>query len=82
MILIKSIKDSLIPYVSKFEISKEIYDKLVELFSVSTVEEVILLRNELYKMKISKKGITPYFMKISKMRDQLKSLGKSCLTEK
>jgi len=31
-ILIESIKDSLIPYVSKFETSKEIYDKLVELF--------------------------------------------------
>ena len=35
-ILIESIKDSLIPYVSKFETSKEIYDKLVELFSVSS----------------------------------------------
>ena len=56
-ILIESIKDSLIPYVSKFEASKEIYDKLVELFSISTVGEVISLRNELYKMKISKEGI-------------------------
>ena len=35
-ILIESIKDSLIPYVSKFETSKEIHDKLVELFSVSS----------------------------------------------
>ena len=74
-ILIESIKDSLIPYVSKFETSKEIYDKLVELFSVSTVGEVISLRNELYKMKISKEGITPYFMKFSEMRDQLQELG-------
>lgn len=40
-ILIESIKDSFIPYVSKFETSKEIYDKLVELFLVSTAEEVI-----------------------------------------
>ena len=30
-ILIESIKDSLIPCVSKFETSKEIYDKLLEL---------------------------------------------------
>jgi len=52
-------KDSLIPYVCKFETSKEIYDKLVELFSVSTTEEVISLRNELYKMKISKEEIAP-----------------------
>ena len=45
-LLIESIKDSLIPYVSKFETSKEIYDKLIELFSVSTAREVISLRNE------------------------------------
>jgi len=44
-ILIESIKDSLVPYVSKFETSKEIYDKLVDLFSVTTTEEVISLRN-------------------------------------
>lgn len=71
-ILIESIKDALIPYVSKLEISKEIYDKLVELFSVSTVGEVISLRNDLYKMKMFKEeGIAPYFEKISEMRDQL-----------
>jgi len=40
-ILIESIKDPLIPYVSKLETSKEIYDKLVELFFVSTAREVI-----------------------------------------
>jgi len=44
-ILIESIKDSLIPYVSKLETSKGIYDKLIELFSVSTIGEVISLRN-------------------------------------
>src|ERR1700733_10288546 len=54
---------------------KEIYDKLVELFSVSTIREVISLRNELYKMKITKEGIAPYFMNISEMRDQLQELG-------
>ena len=46
-ILIESIKDSLIPYVFKFETSKEIYDKLVELFSLSTTGEVITLGNEI-----------------------------------
>jgi len=74
-VLIESIKDSLIPYVSKLETSKEIYDKLVELFSVSIARKVISLCNELYKMKISKEGIAPYFIKISEMRDQLQELG-------
>ena len=48
-ILIESIKDSLIPYVSKLNTTKEIYDILVELFSVSTAGEAISLRQELYK---------------------------------
>jgi len=33
------------------------------------------MRNELYKMKITNEGIAAYFMKISKMRDQLQELG-------
>ena len=43
-ILIESIKDSLIPYVSKLKSAKEIYKKLVELFSMSTTGEEISLR--------------------------------------
>ena len=75
-ILIESIKDSLIPYVSKLETAKEIYEKLVELFFVSTVGEVISLRQELYKMKLSREeGITSYFMRISEIRDQLQEMG-------
>ena len=38
-ILIESIKDSLIPYVSKLTNAKEIYNTLVELFFVSTTEK-------------------------------------------
>ena len=74
-ILIESIKDSLIPYVSKLNFAKEIYKKLVELFSVSTVGEAISLRKELNKNKLSREeGITPYFMRISEIRDQLQEL--------
>lgn len=44
----------------------EIYDKLVELFFVSTVGEVISLRQELYNMKILREyGIASYFMRVS-----------------
>ena len=71
-ILIEPIKDPLIPYVSKLETSKEIYEKHVELLSISTTGEVISLRQELYKMNISKEeGITLYFMRVSEIRDQL-----------
>jgi len=74
-ILIESIKDPLIPYVSKLDTSKEIYDKLAELFSIITTREVISLRQEFYKLKISKEGIASYFMRISEIRDQLQDLG-------
>ena len=53
-IVIESIKDPFIPYVYKLDSSKELYDKLVELFSISTIREVISLRKELYKLRISK----------------------------
>jgi len=67
-ILIESIKDPLIPYVSKLETSKEIYDKLVELYFVSTAREVISLRQELYKLKMSREDrIASYFMRISEI---------------
>ena len=76
MILIESIKDFLISYVSKLKTSKEIYDKLVELFSVSTAGEVISLRQEPYKLRILKEeGITSYFMRVLEIRDQVQELG-------
>lgn len=75
-ILIESIKDPLIPCVSKLETSKEIYDKPIELFSTSIAGEVISLRQELYRMKVSKGGgITSYSMRVSEIRDQLQELG-------
>ena len=65
-ILIESIKDPLIPYVSKLETSKEIYYKLVKLYSVSIAGEVISLRQEIFKLKISREDeIASYFMRIS-----------------
>ena len=77
-ILIESIKDSLIPYVAKLKTSKEIYDNLVELFSISTIGEVISLRTKLFKMKVSKEErVASYLMRVSQIRDQLQELGET-----
>jgi len=68
-ILIEPIKVPLIPCVSELDTSSEIYDNLVELFSVSNVGEAISLSQELYKLRISKEeGIASYFMRIYKIR--------------
>jgi len=46
------------------------------LYSVSTAGEVISLRQELYKLKMSREdGIASWFMRISEIRDQLQDLG-------
>ena len=74
-ILIESIKETLIPYVLKLESSKEIYEKLVELFSKGSTKEIISLRQKLYKLRILKEGIIPYPMEIFAIRDQLLKLG-------
>ena len=75
-ILIESIQDSLIPSVSNLESSKEIYDKLVELFSKGSAGEIISPRQKLYKLIMSRKeGIIPYLVDIFAIRDQLQKLG-------
>lgn len=78
IILIESIKDSLSPFVAKLKTSKEIYDKLVELYSISTTGEIISLRTELYKMKVSKEeGVASYLMKVSQIKYHLQELGET-----
>lgn len=42
-ILMESVKDPLIPYITELETSKEIYDKLVELFYESVIRNIISL---------------------------------------
>lgn len=43
---------------------------------VTTIGEVISLRTELYKMKVSKEEeITSYLMRVSQIRDQLQESG-------
>lgn len=78
-ILIESIKYSLIPYVSKLETSKEIYDKLVELFSVVFCKHYrwsnLIKTRTLQAKNIKEEGIGSYFMRIFKNRDQLQDLG-------
>ena len=49
---------------------------MVEIFSISTAREAISLRQELYKLEMSREeGITSYFMKISELQDQLQEFG-------
>jgi hypothetical protein len=74
-IIVDSIKDHLIPYISHLDSSKKMYDALTNLFSVRNIGQVMSLKNELRDMKMNDDdNITLYFVKISQLRDQLQAI--------
>jgi hypothetical protein len=74
-IIVDSIKDHLIPYISHIESSKKMYDALTNLFSVRNIGQFMSLQNELRDMKMSEDdSITSYFVWISQLRDQLQAI--------
>lgn len=75
-IIKESIKYPLISYIAELETSKEIYDKMAELFSKSTIEKIISLRSDLYKLKVSKdEWISSCLSKASQIKRKLQDLG-------
>jgi hypothetical protein len=74
-IIVESIKDHLIPYISHLDSSKKMYDALTNLFSVKNIGHVMSLKNELRNMKMNEDdSITSYFVRISQLRDQLQAI--------
>jgi hypothetical protein len=74
-IIVDSIKDHLIPYISHLDSSKKMYDALTNLFSVINIRQVMSLKNELCDMKMNDDdSITSYFVRISQLRDQLQAI--------
>jgi hypothetical protein len=65
-IIVDSIKDHLIPYISHLNSYKKMYDAVTNLFSVRNIGQVISLKNELHDMKMNNDdNITSYFVRIS-----------------
>jgi hypothetical protein len=50
-VILDSVKDHLIPYISHLDSSKKMYDALTNLFLVRNIGQVISLKNELCDMK-------------------------------
>jgi hypothetical protein len=74
-IIVDSVKDHLIPYISHLDSSKKMYDALTNLFSVRNIGQVMSLKNELRDMKMNDdESITSYFVRISQLRDQLQAI--------
>jgi hypothetical protein len=65
-IIVESIKDHLIPYMSHLDSSKNMYDSLTNFFSVGNIGQVMSLKNELCDMKMNDDdSIASYFVRIS-----------------
>jgi hypothetical protein len=65
-VIVDSIKDHLIPYISHLDSSKKMYDALKNLFSVRNIGQVMSLKSELHNMKMNDDdNITSYFVRIS-----------------
>jgi hypothetical protein len=74
-IIVDSIKDHLIPYISHLDSYKKMYDSLTNLFSVRNIGQIMSLKNELCDMKMNDdENITSYFVRISELRDQLQGI--------
>jgi S-adenosylmethionine synthetase len=74
-IIVESVKDHLIPYISHLDSSKNMYDPLTNLFLVRNNGQVMSLKNELCDMKMSDDdNITSYFVRISQLKDQLQAI--------
>jgi hypothetical protein len=74
-IMVDSIKDHLIPYISHLDSLKKMYDALTNLFSVRNIGQIMSLKNELCDMKMNDDdSITSYFVRISQLRDQLQAI--------
>jgi hypothetical protein len=52
-IIVDSIKEHLIPYISHLDSSKKMYDALTNLFSVRNIRQVMSLKNELCDRKMN-----------------------------
>jgi hypothetical protein len=74
-IIVDSIKDHLIPYISHLDSSNKMYDALTNLFSVKNIGQVMSMKNELRDMKMNDDDtITSYFVRISQLRDKLQAI--------
>jgi len=74
--LTDSIKDHLIPNVSELKTLKEMFDALTRLFESKNTSRKLTLRHQLKNVTMNKSETTGnYFMRISKIKDQLASIG-------
>jgi len=75
-IILDSLSDHLITYVSSLKKTKEMYDKLTGMFAIINLNQIIALKNKLKDIKMSKgETVQAYYLKMTKIRNQLSTVG-------
>ena len=71
-----SVRDHLVPQISEKTTTTRIFKTLKNLFEHSSISVTLTLRNQLSNMKMTQfENIASYFMRITELRDKLKSSG-------
>ena len=72
MIIRDSIHKHLVAYISELKTSKEMYDKLVSMFSAGNDNQILFFKNQLKNIKNDKnESIQSYFMRLTEIRNNL-----------
>ena len=75
-ILVDSVKDHLVPQISKKKTTRKTFKTLKNIFEHSSINVTLTLRNQLSNMKmIESESIASYFMRITELRNKLRSSG-------
>lgn len=75
-LIIDSIRDHLVTSISKFTTAREIFKHLEGIYEINNLSRAIALRQQLLHIKMAKEDLVmSYFMKISKLKDQLGTIG-------
>jgi hypothetical protein len=75
-IMLDSVKDQLIPHISKLQTSRKMYETLNRLYESKDISHNLTLRNHLRNMKMDNlESVTSYLMRVSQIRDQIATIG-------
>ena len=76
--MIDSVKDHLVSQISQKKTARKMFRASRKLFEDNNINCALALRNQLSNLKMSRlELVTSYFMRISKLRDQLSTIGES-----
>ncbi|XP_057850234.1 uncharacterized protein LOC131060833 [Cryptomeria japonica] len=75
-VLIDSVKDHLVPPISKMTTARDMFKTLEGLYESNNTSMALVLRQQLHQVKMAKgETVISFFMKISELKDQLSAIG-------